>query len=393
MTLFATIGKAHGLSALEAAIQATDHALSQVGRQQVVLAFIVASHDYPVRDVVNGVTGLLSDTPLFGFSSPTQITSERLDQRSIVVALLAGDQVEAEGSWWSESSFHDTQYTRDDLHAICNNYSDIQLLLSAIDLHIQDPQSMIDKIPSGLFGLGGCLVGGNLSSERSYQIGGNRFGQRGMAAVALRGQIKTAISSEHGWQSIGIYSRVSHSSDYVIHTLDGQTVADKYAQFFGLNAKDWTYPPLNHLVRLYPLGVEWEKPTPSGESSLKIHSPLRMNTNGSMLMNSPVTKGSTAYYLISSIENCLSAAKRAARQALEALGDAEPVLAIVIADIAWQMMLPAQPGAEIQAVREVIGEHVPIVGGYTYGQIRRSGSGLPELLNQHIQIVLIGNPT
>lgn len=392
MTLFARIGKAHGLNALEAAIQATDQALSQVGRHQIVLAFVVASHDYPVRDIVNGVTGLLSETPVFGFSTPTQITSESLDQRSIVVALLAGDQVEAEGNWWSEADFEESQHSGDALRTICNNHSDIKLLLAAADLHNRDPQSFIDRIPPGSYGLGGCLSGGNLSSERSYQIGGNRFGQRGMAAVTLRGQIKSAISSEHGWQSIGMYSRVTHSSDYVIHTLDGQPAADKYAQYFGLSVKDWTIPPLNQLVRLYPLGVEREGPEASGEASMKIHSPLMVKPNGSLLMNSRVTKGSTAYYLISSIENCLSAAKRTTLQALEKLGDSEPVLAFVFADIAWQMMLPTRPGAEIQAVREVIGENIPIIGGYTFGQICRSGSGMPELINQHFQIVLIGNP-
>jgi hypothetical protein len=117
-----------------------------------------------------------------------------------------------------------------------------------------------------------------------------------------------------------------------------------------------------------------------------------MNTNGSMQMNSRVTKGTTANYMISSIENCLSASKRAARQALESMGDAEPVLALIFADISWQMMLSAQPGREIHAVREVIGGNIPIIGGYTYGQISRSGTGTPELLNQHFQIVLLGNP-
>jgi hypothetical protein len=75
MTLFAAIGKAQGLDAAEAAVQATDQALALTGRHNISLAIIAAAHDYPVQQVVNGVAGLLSDTPLLGFSTPAQITA------------------------------------------------------------------------------------------------------------------------------------------------------------------------------------------------------------------------------------------------------------------------------------------------------------------------------
>ena len=392
MTLFAVTGKAQGLNAVESAIQATDQALSQLGRHQVSLAFIAASHDFPVRDIVSGVTGLLSDTPIFGFSTPAQISTDNIDQRSIVVALLAGDQVVAEGNWWSEAGIDNSFSSGEALRELCNRHSDLNTLLIATDLNNQDPESMIQTIPKGQFNLAGCLAGGYLSSERCYQIGGNQYGHRGLAAVTLRGRITTAVSSDHGWQPVGVYSRITHSTGRMIHTLDGQTAADKYAHIFGYSAKEWKYPPLNHLVRLYPLGVESDGKNLQGIASLNIHSPQKIDADGNLLMNRRIEKGGTAYYLVSSIEHCLSAARRAASQALFSLSGAEPVLALVFADIAWQMMLPAQPGSEIQVVREVIGADVPIIGGYTYGQIHFSPSGEPELLNQHFQVVLFGNP-
>lgn len=393
MTLFAVTGKAQGLNAVETAVQATDQALSQVGRHPISLAIVVASQDFPVRDIVSGVTGLLSDTPLFGFSSPAQISTGNIDQRSIVVALLAGDQVEAESNWWSEVGVENPFSSGQPLHALCTSHPEINTLLVAADLHNQDSESMIQTIPNGQFNLAGCLAGGYHSSERSFQIGGSHFGQHGLAAVALSGKISTAVSSEHDWQSVGVYSRITHSTGKVIHTLDGLSAADKYAQVFGYSVKDWKYPPLNHLVRLYPLGVEPDEANPNGEPPLRIHSPQKIDADGNLLMDRRLNKGRTAFFLVSSIEQCVSAARRAAEQALSMLAGAEPILALVFADVAWQMMLPAQPGSEIQAVREVIGANVPIIGGYTYGQISYSKAGEPELLNQHFQIVLFGNPS
>jgi hypothetical protein len=60
-------------------------------------------------------------------------------------------------------------------------------------------------------------------------------------------------------------------------------------------------------------------------------------------------------------------------------------------DIAWQMLLKATPGAEIAAIQEIIGEQVPIAGGYTLGQIvPGQEASSPEFLNQHIVVILFG---
>jgi hypothetical protein len=392
MTLFAVTGKAQGLNAIEAAIQATDQALSLVGRHPVSLAFIVASPDFPVRDVVNGVSGLLSNTPLFGFSTPAQINGENIDQRSIVVALLAGDQVKAESNWWSDSDDGSQLNAEESIRPLCAKLTDLKGLFVALDVFNQDPESIIETIPEGPYCLGGCLAGGNFSSERSYQIGGSRFGQRGMAAIAIHGEIEVAISSKHGWQPVGIYSRITHASDNIIYTLDGRPAAEIYAQNFGYTSNDWAYPPLDHLVRLYPLGIEQDETTHPDNPAYTVYSPIMMKHDGSLQMNRRIAKDETTYFLVSSKKSCINTARTAAQQAMQALDGAKPVLALVLSDIAWQMMLPDQPGAEIQAVREVIGATVPIIGGYSYGQISFSTQGKPELLNQHLQLALFGDP-
>jgi hypothetical protein len=106
-------------------------------------------------------------------------------------------------------------------------------------------------------------------------------------------------------------------------------------------------------------------------------------------MNARVKESSVGYLLVGSIASCLEAAQDAARQAVAALGPARPILAIVFADIAWKMLFETQPGSEISPIRDVIGAAIPLAGGYTVGQIRNSPGGA-ELLNQHIEIMLLG---
>lgn len=69
-------------------------------------------------------------------------------------------------------------------------------------------------------------------------------------------------------------------------------------------------------------------------------------------------------------------------QALKSLGKARPVLAIVLPDISWQMLLETQPGAEIVAIRKELGTGVPMIGGYTYGQISNHNRNAEFLTNK-----------
>jgi hypothetical protein len=108
-------------------------------------------------------------------------------------------------------------------------------------------------------------------------------------------------------------------------------------------------------------------------------------------MNASIPGKSLAQILVSNMDDCLAAAKQAAQQAMEALGNTRPALAIIFPDAAWQTLLEAYPGTEIQAIRAVLGAEVPIIGGYTYGQIYQSRARTPvELLNQHILVILLG---
>lgn len=389
MTLFAAIGKAQGLDATEAAILATDLALAQTGRHKISLAIIAASHDYPVDQVVNGVAGLLSDTPLLGFSTPAQLTAEGIHHRSIVVALIVGDQLQAESGWWEE--LNDNGYT-EYLQSLTMSDPEIRGLLVAADNLSCKTLGSLHNTPNGSFSLGGCLAGGEISGEDTYQIGGRSYGSKGIAAAALRGRLSLGIGASHGWEPLGIYLRVTQAEDLLIKTLDGRRACEAYAEVFGYAARDWTYPPLNHLVRLYPFGIEIDNNGKPGSTNLHIHAPRRVEADGSLRMDSRIPQGKTAHLMVSSIDNCVAAARDAAARAVHTLGEAKPVLALVFADIAWQMQLQAQPGVEVSAIQEVIGEGVPIIGGYTFGQLVSTPDGELDLLNQHIQVILIGNP-
>jgi hypothetical protein len=107
-------------------------------------------------------------------------------------------------------------------------------------------------------------------------------------------------------------------------------------------------------------------------------------------MNAAIRDGIDAYLLVGSRAACERAARNAAQQALLQLGDAKPAFVLVLVDVAWQMLLRAQPGVEIAAVQEILGDKIPIAGGYTLGQVTSPDGNAPKFLNQHIVVIAFG---
>ncbi|MFN8461194.1 MAG: hypothetical protein U0X93_05420 [Anaerolineales bacterium] len=95
-----------------------------------------------------------------------------------------------------------------------------------------------------------------------------------------------------------------------------------------------------------------------------------------------------AFLLVGSRVSCETAAQSAAQQALKALGGAKPAFALTFVDIAWEMLLKSHPGAEIAAMREILGAEVPIAGVFAWADRAGKSSPVPQLLNQH----MVGRP-
>jgi hypothetical protein len=382
MSLTSSVGQAQALSGREAGLQATHQALNKLGSGSPGFGFVIASHQYQARDVVSGVSSLLGDTPMIGFSSPICLSGDGLHHNSVMVGLLAGD-LQAETRWlpgYAQSG----RETGAQLSKQVADQTDTRGLFFFADGFNGDADQLCNAFSSGAVPLAGGLSSGDLHTGHSYQIAGPQNGTGALAAAFLRGNLRVGVGKAHGWNPVGSQFRVTRSRGFWLRTLDGRPASETYAQLFGHPAREWAFPPLSHLARLYPLGVE------QGEQ-LVIRAPIRVEADGSFRMNAPVRDGADAYLLVGSRVACEQAAQQAAQQALQQLEGSKPAFAFVLVDIAWEMLLKSHPGAEINAVQDILGKDVPLAGGYTLGQIvRGKDSGSPQLLNQHIVVVAFG---
>ncbi|HNB50517.1 MAG TPA: FIST N-terminal domain-containing protein [Anaerolineales bacterium] len=385
MPTISSVGQSFALDGREACIQAIEEAKQKILHEadHIVMAFIFASREYNLQSVLSGASAQLRTTPLFGFSTEGQIQGNGEHQRSIVVALLAGDDFTVQANWWGDIFHYPQTKLQEMLESFVPSVGKTEnFLLIHMDGMHGEHETLCKILSAGHYRTFGTLTGHNDRQKSAFQIGGLTGGDHGLSIAALQGNLKASVGVAHGWQRVGKYFELTRTEDLWVRQLNDRPAAETYASLFGQQMRDWAFPPLNRLVRLYPLGLE------DGEH-LTVKSPLFVEVDGSLRMTTHVPQGKIGHVLVGSVQKSLEAARQAAQQALTGLGSARPILALVFADIAWKMLFETQPGQELSPIREVLGPNVPIAGGYTLGQIYTNSTNV-EVLNQHIEIILLG---
>ncbi|HIE25455.1 MAG TPA: hypothetical protein EYP74_05570 [Anaerolineales bacterium] len=390
MTLKAVVGQAQAFDGREAGLLATHQALKKIGVATPSLAIVVASRYYDAKSVANSISSLLGNTPTIGFSSASALTNSGQTKNSVAVALLSSPDIKVSEHWLPEyaQSGRETASLLRELASATETEgasTEAKKILFFADGFNGDAEQMCLALKDAPFSMIGGLSSGNPHTGTTTQICGIRAGSGSLSAAIIEGNLKIGVGSDCGWSPIGSQFRVTRSRGFWIRAFDGRPASETYSSLFGYPAREWSFPPLNFLVRLYPLGIE------KGDGELLVRSPLRVEADGSFRMNAPVRDGTDAYLLTGSPTTCLEATQRAAQKALFALNGVKPKFALVLADMAWQMILKAKPGAEITAIQDTLGKNVPIIGGYTLGQVTPGKDNAPpDLLNQHITVIAFG---
>lgn len=386
MTLTAAVGHAQALDAREAGMQATHQALNSLGAASPALGIVIVPHRYDPQQVVLGASSLLSNVPLIGFSVSAGLTRSGSNSHSVIVAMLAGDEIQAETHWFPSYSQASAETATRISQLLGYEQRPAESVIVFADGLNGNAEEFCAALPAGMPILG-ALSSGDLQSANSFQIAGMQTGMGSMSAAFLRGNLKVGIGHGHGWHPVGSHFRVTRSRGFWLRMLDGHPASETYSQMFGQPAREWAFPPLNYMTRIYPLGFEQEH-----GDELIVRAPLKVEADGSFRMNCGLRDGSDAYLMIGSPADCKAAAIQATQSAVLALGDSKPIFALVLVDTAWQMLLQARGGMEIGAVQDVLGEDVPVAGGYTLGQIIPSGEmdGRPLFMNQNMVVAVFG---
>jgi len=85
-------------------------------------------------------------------------------------------------------------------------------------------------------------------------------------------------------------------------------------------------------------------------------------------------------------ESVISAARRAAEDAMNMMARREAGAAIVFDCVSRLQLLGDKAKDELQAIRDVVGKDVPLIGFFTFGEVATGRTGPPAFCNKTVVV-------
>ncbi len=209
----------------------------------------------------------------------------------------------------------------------------------------------------------GGLVGDGADFKKTL-VGLDESGKEGnVVAVGFYGAaLKVGYGSLGGWDPFGIERVITKSKNNVLYELDGQPALHLYKEYLGDQAKDLPGSGL-----LFPLRLRFEN---NGKEVEVVRTILAVSeADQSMTFAGDMPEGAQAALMKANFERLIDGASGAGSMSIEPLGSSPAELAILISCVGRKLVLKERIEEEIEAVQAAIGEQVPIIGFYSYGEL------------------------
>lgn len=214
------------------------------------------------------------------------------------------------------------------------------------------------------FKLAGGAAGDDYLFKQTFEYFDDKVVSGSVVGVGLYGDFKFGIGVRHGWIPIGTPRTVTKSESNILYELDGKPAIEIYEDQFGKDkeviSKD---EPLARLAITYPLGIAIP-----GKDEYLIRDPITVDEHGAITCAAEIPKDSKVYIMIGSREEAIDAAEDAVKKAMAQVKGSEIKAAFLFNCIARKKLLMTKKQEEIDRIRKVLGESIPIIGFYTYGE-------------------------
>jgi hypothetical protein len=241
-----------------------------------------------------------------------------------------------------------------------------------------------ENLPEGVTTTGG-LAGDGARFEKTL-VGYNEQPDSGrIVAVGLYGDsIQVGYGSVGGWDSFGARRKVTKSDNNVLYELDGRSALELYKTYLGDKSKE-----LPGSALLFPLSISVDNSSqPVVRTILSIDEEAQ-----SMTFAGDVPEGATAQLMKANFDKLIDGAYQAAKSGKNTINakGKQPDIAILISCVGRKLVLDQRVDEEVESVLEIIGNEVPTMGFYSYGELSPfAGFHSCKLHNQTMTITLLG---
>jgi hypothetical protein len=354
--------------AFDAGNEATLAAMAGLSmKPHMIWAFGAISYDQ--QKLLDGIAAAAPGVPVIGCTTDGEISTKGLSINSVVVMAMASDTIRFHSACvenLSKDSYCAGSQIGKAFQGLGCRYIQVfsdglsgnaDQIIQGIKAHMGDDI----KIAGGTAGDGGDF-------KRTFQYIGNRVLSDSIVAVAFQGRFGLGTGTACGWFPVGIAKKVTKAVGNVVYELDGQPALQAYERFLGKHAER-----LPAVGVEYPLGLLNPECEADEEGYFLCRATMGVDREaGAIIFAGDVPEGSLVKMTIGNDGDIITAAKSAAQSAMSRLRktgqELKPQAIFLYSCMARKIVLGTRTDEEILAVQDAIGENVPIIGFYTYGE-------------------------
>lgn len=232
-------------------------------------------------------------------------------------------------------------------------------------------------------GISNTLVTGGLAGDaadfKSTLVGLNQKPTEGtIVAIGFYGKkLVVTHGSQGGWDMFGLEKEITRSEHNVLYEIEHANALELYKKYLGPDIAN-----LPSAALLFPLSV-----TIPGANTPIVRTILSIDEEKkSMTFAGDVPVGSKVRFMKANFDKLTSAAATAAQQTM-LLDGQKPDFVFLVSCVGRKLILGPRIEEEVEAVSDTLGNDVPMIGFYAYGEISPfSEGGGCQLHNQTMTI-------
>lgn len=386
--MIAAIGHSHDLDSADAIVEALDACAETLGEKMPQAGLLFAGIDHDHQALLDGIEARYPDIQLIGCTTHGEISSDGFAEDSVVLMLLhsAGIQFRTAvaENVASDPEARAQQVATDALNGLGDPVQLCIAVSESIGVNTTRLLGELGRTIGPRVPVCGGLAGDQLRFEKTYQFCNAKVYSDAVAVLLMAGDVQVSTGVASGWEPIGAEHRVTQTEEMFVHAIDGEPARDLWLKYFGTDE----LVGARHLIAVYPDPEENDVDS----SRFYLSAPLSWSEDGALVMSPPIPTGARFRFANATRDQILAGTSSAIASARGGYSKTAPDAALIFSCAGRHGFLGTRVRREIDLFKEQIGEDVPTVGFYTYGEFCPfEGSSVQRAHGSTFVSVLIGS--
>lgn len=372
--IYAGTGRSALTDSYDAGFEAVSMAIKKLNKSpDALLVFAASRFDHSA--LLSGITSVVGDVPMSGGTTAGEISFQGFSVDSVVVLAVQSDTlrfVTAVSQGMRQNEYDCAIRFVGAIQDKCQSESMLTLMVFPDGMG-GDGIRVIEGLQAGMaepFEIVGGFLGDNDHFTRTVQYCDGVAYQNAITGILIcapsSSTIRTGIGVGSGFASIGNSMFCTASEGNVIKEIDHDPALDVYMELLGEDRAR----RLPEVCLEYPFGLLDSQKGGPFPANFQIRCGLSVDYDQrTITVAGSVPQGSALTLTTGSRGDLVNGARRAAERAKIGLNGYKPELIVVFSCVGRKIVLGRRVNDEVNAVKQVFGADIPVVGFYTYGEI------------------------